>query len=102
MEWHIFVRKASLTMSRFQIITYHCDHIQHYLLYAIYYLLGLLLIILVSMVGVSLHRLSGADVPACPPPWWQEPPALSCVDFSVGVGRATHLREEVHSFDRQR
>ena len=74
MEWHIFVRKASLTMSRFQIITYHCDHIQHYLLYAIYYLLGLLLIILVSMVGVSLHRLSGADVPACPPPWWQEPP----------------------------
>ena len=45
-----------------------------YLLSAIYYLLGLLLLILVSMVGVSLHRLSGADVPACPPPWWQEPP----------------------------
>ena len=45
-----------------------------YLLSTICYLFGLLLIILVSMVGVSLHRLSGADVPACPPPWWQEPP----------------------------
>ena len=77
MEWHIFVRKAPLTMFRFQIITYHCYHLQHYLLSAIYYLLGLLLLILVSMVGVSLHRLSGADVPACPPPWWQEPPEPS-------------------------
>ena len=40
MEWHIFVRKAPLTMFRFQIITYHCYHLQHYLLSAIYYLLS--------------------------------------------------------------